>query len=220
MRRISKEGFALIKKWEELHLSAYKNPNGEWVIGYGHTNAYGVPEIHKDMKITETEAEKILHQDLKQFEHVVEKTVNVPLNNEQFAALVSFCYNIGTEAFRNSTLLKKLNKGNYEVVPTELLKWTRVGGKRLQGLVNRRAAEVGLWAQGSYISPNYQKIESKGVTDICKIEALAPIIGSFSGLGGFFIGNGPVQWAFAAIMLLAAFMAMMYIVRRFHEQRL
>ncbi|GAA5098235.1 lysozyme [Bartonella acomydis] len=220
MRKISKEGFALIKKWEELHLSAYKNPTGEWIIGYGHTNAYGAPEIHKDMKITEVEAEKILRQDLKQFEHVVEKTVTVSLSNEQFAALVSFSYNIGTEAFCHSTLLKKLNKGNYEAVPAELLKWTRVGGKRLQGLVNRRAAEVGLWAQGSYMSPNYQKVESKGVTDICKIEAFAPIIGSFSGLGGLFVGNGPVQWAFAAIMVLAAFTAIMYIVKRFYEQRL
>ncbi|EJF78223.1 lysozyme [Bartonella birtlesii] len=220
MRKISKEEFTLIKKWEELHLNAYKNPTGEWIIGYGHTNAHGAPEVHRDMKITETEAEKILRQDLKQFEHVVEKTVTVPLTNEQFAALVSFSYNIGTEAFRYSALLKKLNKGNYEAVPVELLKWTRVGGKRLQGLVNRRAAEIGLWAQGSYMSPNYQKVESKGVTDICKIEALAPIIGSFSGLGGLFVGNGPVQWAFAAIMVLAAFTAILYILKRFQEQRL
>ncbi|WP_375669316.1 lysozyme, partial [Bartonella sp. MR168JLCBS] len=97
------------------------------------------------------EAEKSLCQDLKQFECVVEQTVAVPLNDEQFAALVSFCYNVGTEAFRSSKLLKKLNKGNYEAVPIELQKWTRAGGKRLQGLVNRRAAEAGLWAQGAYV---------------------------------------------------------------------
>lgn len=220
MRKISKEGLALIKKWEGLRLSAYEDLVGVWAIGYGHTSAVGTPHVHKDMRITEAEAEKILCQDLQKFEYVVEQTVTVPLNDEQFAALVSFSYNVGTEAFRNSTLLKKLNKGNYEAVPTELQKWTRVGGKRLRGLVNRRAAEAGLWVQGSYVSPNYQIIESKGVTDICKVEAIAPIIGSFSGLGGIFAGNGPVQWALAVIMVLAACTAMIYIAKRFLEYRL
>lgn len=220
MRKISKEGLALIKKWEGLRLSAYEDCVGVWTIGYGHTNAVGAPNVHKDMQITEEEAEKILCQDLQQFEHVVEQTVTVPLSDEQFAALVSFSYNVGTKAFRNSTLLKKLNKGNYEAVPTELQKWTRVGGKRLRGLVNRRAAEAGLWAQSSYMSPNYQAVEAQGVTGICKVEALAPIIGSFSGLGGLFAGNGPVQWALASIMVLAACTAMMYIIKRFQEHRL
>lgn len=99
-------------------------------------------------------------------------------------------------------------------------KWTRVGGKRLQGLINRRAAEAGLWAQGAHMSPNYQRVEAQGVTGICKLEALAPIIGSFSGLGGLFAGNGPVQWALAGIMVLAACTAMIYIAKRFQEYRL
>ncbi|WP_273721201.1 MULTISPECIES: lysozyme [unclassified Bartonella] len=220
MRKISKEGLALIKKWEGLRLSAYEDLVGVWAIGYGHTSAVGTPHVHKDMRITEAEAEKILCQDLQKFEYVVEQTITVPLNDEQFAALVSFSYNVGTEAFRNSTLVKKLNRGNYEAVPTELQKWTRVGGKRLRGLVNRRAAEAGLWAQGSYVSPNYQIVESQGVTGICKVEAIAPIIGSLSGLGGLFAGNGPVQWALAGIMVLAACTAMIYIAKRFLEYRL
>ncbi|WP_273760471.1 lysozyme [Bartonella sp. ML70XJBT.G] len=220
MRKISKEGLALIKKWEGLRLSAYEDLVGVWAIGYGHTSAVGTPHVYKDMRITEAEAEKILCQDLEKFEYVVEQTVTVPLNDEQFAALVSFSYNVGTEAFRNSTLVKKLNRGNYEAVPTELQKWTRVGGKRLRGLVNRRAAEAGLWAQGSYVSPNYQIVESQGVTGICKVEAITPIIGSLSGLGGLVAGNGPVQWALAAIMVLAACTAMIYIAKRFLEYRL
>ncbi len=210
----------MIKRWEGLRLSAYEDPDGIWTIGYGHTNAAGAPHVHKDMQITEMEAEEILCQDLKKFEQVVEQSVTVPLSDEQFVALVSFSYNVGTQAFRRSTLLKKLNKGNYEAVPIELQKWTRVGGKRLKGLVNRRAAEAGLWAQGAYMSPNYQKVESHGVTGIDKIEAFAPIIGSFSGLGGLFAGNGPVQWALAGIMVLAACTAMVYIAKRFQEHRL
>ncbi|GAA5111823.1 lysozyme [Bartonella jaculi] len=219
MRKISEEGLALIKQWEGLHLNAYEDVIGVWTIGYGHTSSSGAPHVHKNMKITEKEAEELLCQDLQQFEKAVEQAVIVPLSDEQFAALVSFSYNIGIQAFYRSTLLKKLNKGNYEAVPAELQKWTRAGGKRLKGLVNRRAAEAGLWARGAYVSPNYQTVETHGVAGICKGEALAPIIGSFSGLGGLFAGNGPVQWALAVIMVLAACTAILYIAKRFREHR-
>ncbi|WP_139412835.1 lysozyme [Bartonella mastomydis] len=220
MRKISTEGLALIKQWEGLRLKAYEDSGGIWTIGYGHTSAAGAPSVHKGMQITEKEAEEILRRDLKDCEAAVEKAVTVPLSDEQFAALVSFSYNVGITAFRKSTLLKKLNNGEYEAVPTELQKWTRVGGKRIQGLVNRRAAEAGLWAKGAHVAPNYHVVESEGVTGICKIEALAPIIGSFSGLGGLFAGNGPVQWALAGVMVLAACTAMIYIAKRFQEHRL
>ncbi|WP_175869359.1 lysozyme [Bartonella gabonensis] len=220
MRKISTEGLTLIKQLEGLRLEAYEDSGDIWTIGYGHTNAAGAPSVHKDMQITEEEAEKILYQDLKQYEAAVEKAVTVPLSDEQFAALVSFAYNVGITAFYKSTLLKKLNNGEYDAVPTELQKWTRVKGKRVQGLVNRRAAEAGLWVKGAHVAPNYHVVESEGVTGICKIEALAPIIGSFSGLGGLFAGNGPVQWALAGIMVLAACTAMVYIAKRFQEHRL
>ncbi|PIT68757.1 lysozyme [Bartonella tribocorum] len=220
MRKISKEGLALIKQVEGLRLTAYEDSGGVWTIGYGHTSAAGAPSVHKDMQITEKEAEKILFQNLREFESAVQKAVTVPLSDEQFAALVSFSYNVGITAFCNSTLLKKLNKGEYEAIPAELQKWTRVGGKRVKGLVNRRAAEAGLWAKGSHVAPNYHVVESEGVTGIYKLEALAPIIGSFSGLGGLFAGNGPVQWALAVIMVLSACTAMVYIAKRFQEHRL
>ncbi|MBB5073451.1 lysozyme family protein [Bartonella callosciuri] len=96
-------------------------------------------------------------------------------------------------------------------------KWTKVGGKRHKGLVNRRAAEAELWAQSTYVSPNYQTVESQGVTGICKLEALAPIIGSFSGLGELFAGNGPVQWALAGIMVLAACTAWCILLNAFRS---
>ncbi|WP_455480991.1 lysozyme [Bartonella sp. B12(2025)] len=218
--KISKEGLALIKQWEGLRLQSYQDATGLWTIGYGHTSNAGKPFVHKNMNITEKKAEDILFQDLKQFEKAVEQAVVVPLTDEQFAALVSFCYNVGIKAFCNSTLLKKLNKGDYETVPAELQRWSKAGGKRLQGLVNRRAAEAGLWAKGSYVSSNYQAVETKESTGLFKIEALAPIIGSFSGLGGLLAGNGPVQRALAAIMIIAVCIGVMFIAKRFHEQRL
>ncbi|WP_034987491.1 lysozyme [Bartonella florencae] len=220
MRKISQEGLTLIKKWEGLRLNAYKDAVGVWTIGYGHTSAAGKPFIHKGMTINEKQAEEILCQDLQKFETTVAQAVTVSLNSYQFAALVSFCYNVGTTAFCNSTLLKKLNNGDYEAIPTELQKWTKAGGKRLQGLANRRAAEAGLWAKGAFISSNYQTVETKDSTGLFKAEALAPIIGSFSGLGGLLAGNGPVQWALATIMVLAAAAGIFFVAKRFQEHRL
>ncbi|WP_254493835.1 lysozyme [Bartonella sp. B1099] len=220
MRKISQEGLALIKQWEGLRLNAYKDAIGVWTIGYGHTNSAGKPFVRKGMTITEKQAEELLCKDLRQFENAVERTVTVSLTDEQFAALVSFCYNVGTTAFCNSTLLKKLNQGEYEAVPAELQKWTKAGGKRLQGLVHRRVAEAGLWAKGAYVSSNYQTVETKDSTALFKAEALAPVIGSFSGLGGLLAGNGPVQWALATIMVLAAGVGLFFVAKRFQEHRL
>ncbi|WP_332065708.1 lysozyme [Bartonella sp. CB189] len=203
MRKISKEGLALIKQWEGLRLHAYKDAVGVWTIGYGHTAQAGKPFVQEGMQITKSQAEALLQRDLAQFEKTVEHMVKQFLTNEQFAALVSFCYNVGIEAFCSSTLLKKINAGDYEAVPAELQRWTKAGGKRLQGLVYRRAAEAGLWTKGAYVSPNYQEVEEPK-NPFAEFEVLAPIIGSFSGITGIMTGQGPIQWALAVIMVLAA----------------
>ncbi|WP_142416420.1 lysozyme [Bartonella massiliensis] len=220
VRKINKDCLDCLKRWEGLRLHAYQDVSGVWTIGYGHTGKAGKPAVVEGMVITEKKAETMLLADLRQYEQAVEKAVGVILSDEQFGALVSFCYNVGITAFQNSTLLKRLNKGDYEAVPTELQKWTKAGGKRLQGLVHRRAAEAGLWAKGAYISSNYQTVQTKEPTSCFKAEALAPIIGSFSGFGGFLAGNGPVQWAFATIMVLAACVGIILVAKRFQEQRL
>ncbi|EJF90036.1 lysozyme [Bartonella melophagi] len=219
-RRISKDCLNCLKKWEGLRLNAYQDTSGVWTIGYGHTGKAGKPDVIEGMTITKQKAENILLNDLHKYEAAVEKAVHVDLSDEQFGALVSFCYNVGVNAFERSTLLKRLNKGDYEAVPAELQKWIRAGGKPLKGLVHRRAAEAGLWATSAYVSSNYQAVEEKEPTSAFKAEVLAPIIGSFSGLGGLLAGNGPVQWAFAAIMLLAACIGIAFVAQRFWEQRL
>ncbi|WP_455478012.1 lysozyme [Bartonella sp. B10] len=203
MRKISKEGLALIKQWEGLRLQAYQDTSGIWTIGYGHTAKAGAPVVYKGMQITESQAETLLQKDLMQFEKIVDQLVQRSLTDEQFAALVSFCYNVGIKAFRNSTLLKKLNDGHYEAVPVELHKWTRAGGKYLKGLVYRRAAEAGLWSKGSYVSSNYQTVEAPKKVFWQNAEIFVPIVGSFSGLTGILTGKGPIQWALAVIILLA-----------------
>lgn len=155
-RRINAAGLGLIKQWEGLRLTSYKDVVGVWTVGYGSTG----PHVTAGLTITKQEAEQLLIADLDRFEKAVEKLVKVPLSDNQFAALASFAFNIGEGkgGFATSTLLRKLNRGDYAAVPSELAKWVNgtVKGKkvRIEGLANRRAAEAGLWAKGSFVSSN------------------------------------------------------------------
>ncbi|WP_312619016.1 lysozyme [Agrobacterium pusense] len=151
-RRINAAGLSHIMQWEGKRLVAYQDVAGIWTIGYGHTTAAGIPRVREGMRISDKEAEDILKADLRKFEDRVNSLVKVPLTDNQFAVLVSFDFNTG--ALHKSTLLKKLNAGDYDAVPAELMKWVNAGGKRVQGLVNRRAAEAGLWAKGEFVSSN------------------------------------------------------------------
>jgi GH24 family phage-related lysozyme (muramidase) len=158
-RRINAEGLSLIKKWEGRKLTAYRDVVGVLTIGYGSTGSH----VKLGMTITEAEAEALLRKDLSRFEERVSRLVKVPLTDNQFAALVSFDFNTG--AIDKSTLLKKLNKGDYNAVPSELMKWVNAGGKRVQGLVNRRAAEAGLWAKGEFVASNFVDVQKRVPTN-------------------------------------------------------
>lgn len=175
MRKVNQEGVDLIKRWEGLELKAYTDSAGVLTIGYGHTSAAGAPKVYAGMTISEPEAEAVLKSDLSKFEERVSRLVKVPLTDNQFAALVSFDFNTG--ALHKSTLLKKLNAGNYEAVPGELSKWVNAGGKKLKGLVNRRAAEAGLWARGSFVSSNTQEVSKD------KADTETVVVGT-GGVGG------------------------------------
>lgn len=151
--RTSTDGLKLIKDFEGERLQAYLCPAGVWTIGYGHTDAAGPPKVVPGMVITKREAEDILRKDLIKYEVAVERAVTVFLKPNQFDALVSFCYNIGPGAFSKSTLVKKLNRGDYGSVPGELMKWNKAGGKELAGLTRRRRAEAALWRKIDENSP-------------------------------------------------------------------
>jgi len=141
--KTSDKGVALIKAHEGKRLSSYRCPGGVWTVGYGHTTAAGHPTVVPGMRITEREAEEILRRDLSRFEDRVNKLVKVPLTQGQFDALVSFDFNTG--ALHSSTLLKRLNAGNYTDIPRQLMRWTKGGGRELPGLVRRRRDEAELW---------------------------------------------------------------------------
>lgn len=137
-----------IEAFEGLRLTAYRDGGGVLTIGYGHTG----PDLQEGQTITQAEADRLLAGDLARAERAVEAAVRVPLTDTQFGALVSFTFNVGIGALRSSTLLRRLNAGDYAAVPGELAKWTRVAGRANRGLVNRRAAEAGLWASGGFVA--------------------------------------------------------------------
>lgn len=141
-KKISADGIALIKSFEGLYLRAYRCPAGVLTIGWGSTEG-----VREGAVISEDEAEEMLHKELERFEEAVNHLVKVPLTQHQFDALVSFSYNVGSRALEHSTLLRKLNDGDYNAVPAELGRWVRGGGRVLQGLVRRRRAEGMLWAK-------------------------------------------------------------------------
>lgn len=204
-RSVNAETIEHVKRWEGFRAQAYPDPgsrDGKPVtIGYGQTRRNGRP-IQLGETITEAEAAQWLLQELARVAGVVEQAVKVPLNDNQFGALVSFTYNVGDNAFKSSTLLKKLNAGEYDAVPGELAKWVNNDGKRMQGLVNRRAAEAGLWAKGAFVSSAPVEAKPRGEPAVTK-ETVSWGAGILASLTALFAGNGPVQWALAAVIVVS-----------------
>jgi lysozyme len=137
---ISQEGLDLIKHFEGLRLDAYKCPAGVWTIGYGSTG----PHVYEGLTITEEGAEAFLRADVMRFEEGVAKSAG-ECTQGQFDALVSFAFNLGLGALRSSTLLKLHKAGDHVGAAAQFGRWTLAGGKRLQGLIRRRAAEAKLY---------------------------------------------------------------------------
>lgn len=138
----------LIKVSEGLSLVAYLCPAGVLTIGYGHTGK----DVVEGMVIDHQEADRLLQVDLEKFEKEVSKLVKVGITQNQFDALISFTYNLGASALKGSTLLKKLNAGEYMAAANEFPKWVKAGGKVLPGLVTRRRKERELFLEGYHAS--------------------------------------------------------------------
>lgn len=154
--KLSTNGLNVIKKYEGLRLKAYDDlqPNvtitkasqvkGTLTIGYGHTGGVKVGDT-----ITKERAEQLLTSDTGWAQTSVNQVVKVSLTQNMFDALVSFVYNVGSTAFRTSTLVEQLNKGQYEKAASEFLRWNKSAGKVLSGLVKRRKEESTLFLKDS-----------------------------------------------------------------------
>jgi lysozyme len=137
---LSRNGLELIQRHEGLRLKAYRCPADVPTIGYGSTLG-----VQMGDEITKAQAIELLMADIERFEDAVRRHVNVPLTQHQFDALVSFAFNVGVGAFQRSTLLRKLNAGDYRGAADELPRWSKGGGKVLAGLVRRREDERALF---------------------------------------------------------------------------
>ena len=144
-RRTNHEGLKLLTTFEGCRLDAYDDSVGVWTIGYGHTKG-----IHEVMTITQAQAEQFLQEDLEIFESYVEDGIQVDVNEDQFSALVCFCFNVGAEGFGSSTLLRKLNAGDYQGAAEQFPVWNKGGGKPMLGLTRRRLAEQAFFFSKSW----------------------------------------------------------------------
>lgn len=153
--KTSQAGIDLIKEYEGCRLETYRDSVGVKTIGYGHTD-----KVALGQKITQEEAEQFLREDLAKFERCVLSVIRVDIAQRQFDALVSFAFNLGCGALRRSTLARKLNRGDYDGAAREFGRWVKAGGRTLNGLVRRRAAEADLFnSSESYLSDDEGLLE-------------------------------------------------------------
>ncbi|HBL7126824.1 lysozyme [Enterobacter asburiae] len=145
MMQTSDKGISLIKQFEGCKLTAYQDSVGVWTIGYGWTQPVDGKPIRAGMTIKQETAERLLKTGLVSYESDVSRLVKVGLTQGQFDALVSFTYNLGARSLSTSTLLRKLNAGDYAGASDEFLRWNKAGGKVLNGLTRRREAERALF---------------------------------------------------------------------------
>ena len=149
-RDISDEGLMLVKQFEGFRPRLYKDGAGKKTIGYGHR----VKKGEKFKFLTRKKGEKLLREDISKADRCVDNYVEVPLTQSQHDALVSFVYNVGGNGFRESTLLEKLNDGNYNGARDEFGRWIYAYDPKEKirkpdaGLINRREEESRLFAEG------------------------------------------------------------------------
>jgi len=134
----SEAGLALTKSFEGLNLAAYVDQRGVWTIGYGHTG----PNVHAGLRITEEEAEVFLESDIAGAVAGVNRLVTTPLTQNQFDALVDFTFNLGCASLMHSTLLRRVNAGEFAEASREFLLWDHIRGRVVPGLLRRRQAEM------------------------------------------------------------------------------
>ena len=149
-QQLSPDGLDFIKRFEGLSLEPYKCAAGVWTVGYGHTGTLPDGTPVKDAgEITEPEAEDLLELDTQVAANDV-NSLSLELTQEQFDALVSFVYNVGAPAFEKSKLYQAILNQDVDDIEPQFMRWVHAGGKRVRGLVKRRADEAKLFLKGQY----------------------------------------------------------------------
>jgi len=141
MRQINETGLSLIESYETLSLVPYDDGYGFLTIGWGHKMLPG----DSGVAITPEEADALLYYDLRLAEEAVTRLVTEPLNDNQFAALVSFVFNVGQGHFSGSTMRRMLNKGDFAGAVKQFARWDMSAGQHSNGLKRRRSEEASLF---------------------------------------------------------------------------
>ena len=179
---VNKATLDLIKQYEGCKLTAYKDIVGIWTIGYGTTAAAGLGiEPAKGMTITQDRAEDLLRQGVDAFAAKVDALILAKVNANEFGACVSLAYNIGPGAFSKSTVLRELNAGNKDRAAAAFKMWNKAGGEIVQGLVNRRNAEVAL-----FLTPVTADMHAVASTEKAETESVLAAI--FNAISAMFQG--------------------------------
>jgi lysozyme len=145
--KLSDQGREVLADREGMRLTAYKDSVGVWTIGLGHTSAAGPPKVTSGLTITEEEAWEIFRRDVQKFRTALRGAIKVPVEQHQFDALASFIYNIGASGFRGSTVLKRLNAGDYAGAGEAMLMWDKP--PEIQA---RRRGEHAQFTRGDYVA--------------------------------------------------------------------
>ena len=155
LTKMSDQGRKLLTQWEGFKTQVYKDSAGLPTIGVGHLLTQeerasgqiriGGVAVGTAAGLSEMLVSQLLSQDLVRFENAVTNLVTVDLKQNQYDALVSFAFNLGSNALRTSTLLRELNAGHYDAVPAQMRRFVNSDGHPVPGLVNRRENEVKLW---------------------------------------------------------------------------
>lgn len=140
-RTYSADGLSLTEQFEGLRLTAYQDQVGVWTIGYGHTGS----DVTPGLTITAAQAQTLLAQDVRSAAACVNLAVAVELSQQEFDALVDFVFNLGTGAFKGSTMLRHLNAGDFAGAAAQFDLWDRAGGAVVAGLLRRRQAEAAMF---------------------------------------------------------------------------
>lgn len=216
---VSQEGIDLVKRFEGLHklkddgmVHAYRCPAGKWTISWGHCKG-----VRSGMKVTMAQSEQFLSDDLEEHGKIVKKYVNVPLTQSQYDALTSFVFNLGGGNFRSSTLLKKLNMGDYDAVPEQIMRWNkaRVDGKltALRGLTRRRAAEAAIFSKDAQLPSDEggptmpQKPTAEATKSLAKSKTMAGV-----GLAGAATGLNEVAGQLQGLVAYADSLKTIFLV--------
>jgi lysozyme len=161
--KYSSAGLDLTEQFEGCRLTAYQDQVGVWTIGYGHTGA----DVKQGLTITQDQASILLASDLAWAVTCVNKSVTAAISQNQFDALVDFVFNLGCANFCQSTLLRKVNGGQFADAAKEFMRWNRAGGKVVAGLTRRRQAEADLFS--GTMSPAPVSIQAAAVAGPKKV---------------------------------------------------